>query len=225
MQRILVPRVHPVVWALLFVVYLMASGQAGPLITFDGLKNDEAIDGYYDGGSGSLGSGPGPSLGLVFEGAVVRIANSAGGTGNFEGEPSPPAAAFSMGIIGLESRTTVGGLSLSYANPSGATDIRAYSNPGLSGKIVFDILLPPTPTGANGLPSFMANQIVFSDAARSVGIVSRGPNGFYLDDVLVEFAPAAVPDVCSLGLTLTGVCVIALRYRLRAGSKPPADLP
>jgi hypothetical protein len=40
-------------------------------MSFDTLQNDEFVNSYYDGGTGSLGSGPGPNYGVTFANAIV----------------------------------------------------------------------------------------------------------------------------------------------------------
>lgn len=55
--------------ALLFAGFLIltANANAGLItISFDALQTGEDVLNYYNGGFGSLGSGPGPSLGVVF---------------------------------------------------------------------------------------------------------------------------------------------------------------
>ena len=44
-------------------------------INFDALQNDELVNGFYDGGFGSLGSGPGPNDGITFTNALVLNAD------------------------------------------------------------------------------------------------------------------------------------------------------
>src|SRR6185369_933934 len=42
---------------------------AGVTLTFDGLQNGEPIGNYFNGGTGGLGSGPGPNWGITFNGS------------------------------------------------------------------------------------------------------------------------------------------------------------
>ena len=49
------------------ILALTASAKAGIVtISFDGLESGEDVLGYYNGGFGSEGSGPGPTLGVIF---------------------------------------------------------------------------------------------------------------------------------------------------------------
>jgi hypothetical protein len=50
------------------ILTLAASAKAGIItISFNELQTGEDVQSYYNGGSGSLGTGPGPSLGVVFD--------------------------------------------------------------------------------------------------------------------------------------------------------------
>jgi hypothetical protein len=64
----------------------------GTLLTFDTLKNFEQVGNYYDGGMGSLGSGPGPNFGVTFSSqAFAYVPGEQSGTVTpFPGDPSPP---------------------------------------------------------------------------------------------------------------------------------------
>src|SRR3981189_2789878 len=52
----------------LFLLFLpmLSEAQTKAVVNFGRLKNLEFIDQFYDGGMGSLGTGPGPSYGLQF---------------------------------------------------------------------------------------------------------------------------------------------------------------
>jgi hypothetical protein len=58
-------------------------------LDFEGLKDQESVARFYDGGEGSLGS-VGPDYDIAFSATVARMDADAGGTGDFAGEPSPP---------------------------------------------------------------------------------------------------------------------------------------
>ena len=59
---------------------------AEPVLTFEGLRNLEQVDDYYNGGSGSLGSGPGPNYGITFSSNALALVRQT----PFPGDPSPP---------------------------------------------------------------------------------------------------------------------------------------
>jgi len=195
------------------ILTLAPLGSAGSLISFDALRNGENVADYYDAGFGSLGSGPGPALGLTFQGATVEIRTDAGGTGQFRGEPSPVSALFSTGFAIVNSRTTISDLSLFYSNPFGTTEIRAYSGTDLTGQILSITLLAPTSSSDQIIfSSFSQISLRFDAAARSIGIVSRASGGLYLDDMDLTTA-SAVPEPSSVFLIAGGLWVLMLRLR------------
>ena len=59
------------------------------VLTFEKLKSFEQVDGYYNGGKGSQGTGPGPMYGVTFSTpyAVAFIP-----TTPYPNDPSPPTA-------------------------------------------------------------------------------------------------------------------------------------
>ena len=98
-------KVFVLVGAMLFV--LATSANAIVSLNFEGLKNQEDILNFYNGGTGSMGSS-GTNYGVQFtSGALGLIDADAGGTGNFANEPSPNTVAFWL--------TTGGGLLMNVA--------------------------------------------------------------------------------------------------------------
>jgi hypothetical protein len=58
-------------------------------LTFEGLGDEDQILSYYTGGLSSQGFGPGPNYGIYFNSAALSIiGQGAGGTGNFNNNPS-----------------------------------------------------------------------------------------------------------------------------------------
>lgn len=63
-------------------------------LDFEGLKDQESVLNFYNGGTGSLGSS-GTNYGISFAGNTLSLIDSdAGGTGNFANEPSASTAMF-----------------------------------------------------------------------------------------------------------------------------------
>ncbi len=85
-----------VVAAALLAISCAASADVVTL-DFEGLKNFEAIQGFYNGGTGDQGS-IGPNYGVSFTSATLAIIDEdAGGTGNIANEPSPSTVMFFTG--------------------------------------------------------------------------------------------------------------------------------
>src|SRR5216684_8849886 len=60
-----------------------------PILTFEGLKDNEPINNYYNGGFGNNGSGPGPNYGITFgPDALAIISELSGGSAHTSGNPS-----------------------------------------------------------------------------------------------------------------------------------------
>ena len=70
-------------------------------LTFEGLQNNEVISTYYNGGTGSNGSGPGPSWGITFSNSALALCptNEPGCTGNFGNQPSGRNVMYWVGDI------------------------------------------------------------------------------------------------------------------------------
>ena len=54
------------IWIVMVGTICASPAMAGPVLTFEGLQNFERVENYYNGGTGSLGSGPGPGYGITF---------------------------------------------------------------------------------------------------------------------------------------------------------------
>ena len=55
------------------------SAKASIVLTFEGLKNSEPVNNFYNGGFGGDGSGPGPNFGVSWSNAQAFIEDEAGG--------------------------------------------------------------------------------------------------------------------------------------------------
>lgn len=210
---------HHLLWITLSLA-APALGRASILtLTFEGLQDRELVEGFYNGGLGSQGSGPGPSFGVLFSGATAHINSDLGGSGDFGGEPSPSTAIFSASRIffsvplGFDT-----GLSFFYANWGGSTEVRVYSTAAGTGPWLADQLLAATPAGSSsGSPKtfspMLSSGFSFSGTARSVEIFSRGPGGFYLDNVTlgsqIPASPDATPEPATSLLLATGLAGLA----------------
>src|SRR5690242_997913 len=61
-------------WSAVLLIALSAQGFASDFtLDFGGLQDHEEILNYYDGGLGSLGSGPGPDFNLTFTPSFLAI--------------------------------------------------------------------------------------------------------------------------------------------------------
>jgi|GEM_PF-831350 hypothetical protein len=124
------------------------------VLTFEGLGDQEAVNEFYNGGTGGSGSGPGPNYGVVFSDNSLSIIDSDdGGTGNFGGEPSPSTILFFLTGAAATMNVPAGfttGFSFYYSAINNPGVIRVYDGPDATGNVLATLDLPVTPT--NGAP-------------------------------------------------------------------------
>ena len=161
---------------------VMMAGMAGPavavpvVLTFEGLLDSEGVDQFYDGGTGSLGSGPGTNFGIQFSNAVAFIDSDAGGTGNFGGEPSPSTAITFLGASATTMNVAAGfdtGFSFFYSAIVAPGVIRVWSDLDGTGTLLAELDLPLTPFGGAMDPTgafspFLTFGVAFDGIAYSV---------------------------------------------------------
>lgn len=120
--------------AALFAAFSVAASASSTVLNMSGLQNEEPIENYFDGGLGGLGSGPGPSDGVVFSGnSLAIISETMGGGGNFQNNPSGGPIAFFLSGSGDEINIAggvTGGFSFYYSSAD-AGDVTVWS--GLDG--------------------------------------------------------------------------------------------
>lgn len=131
------------------------------LITFEGLQQFELVQNYYNGGLGSMGSGPGPNYGVVFS-DLATCALETDVDSNFYGEPSYQTIAYIYnGLGGLQPFILnkpdgfVVGCSFYYVSnagdlPIGDAHVAVYDGLDGTGNLLAQLDLPATPT----LPPF-----------------------------------------------------------------------
>lgn len=119
--------------------------------TFGGLKNLEFVNNFYNGGTGSLGSGPpARNLHLEFTANAQAIVSAAKkGSGNFIGNPGGyPVMFFATGTSAV--LNSIGGIStglwFSYSALQPGT-VTVYDGPNGTGNILKSISLPPNNVG------------------------------------------------------------------------------
>jgi hypothetical protein len=148
------------------VVPLHASGIT---LNFEGLLDSEAIDSYYDGGDGGLGSGPGNDYGVTFSPDATAFIQTLipsgntyvnGGSGLFGGEPSADTALMFCDPSFCNSGQTAetidlsggfnSGLSLYYSAPGSGGQLDIYSGTDGTGADLATLGLPATPAFDSG---------------------------------------------------------------------------
>lgn len=127
--------------------------QTKGIATFGGLKNLEFVNNYYNGGTGSMGSGPGKDLQLAFtSNAQAIVSANKGGSGNFINNPGGyPVMFFASGSsVTLNANAGVStALWFTYsALQSGTATI--YDGPNGTGNILASATLATNNVGCTG---------------------------------------------------------------------------
>ncbi len=203
-------------------------------LTFEGLQNNEAVNGFYGGTSGNLGS-VGTNYGITFNNAVALIdcdALPAGtmGCGNFAFEPSSPTALFfkrDSVTLNVE-RGFIESFGFDYSTIDRPGFALVYSGLDGTGDLLGRIDLAVTGATCQGDPNgdfcrWQNGLVEFSGIAHS--IVFGGPaDGIAYDDIF--FGNLTVPDPNPnpdpdpvpepTSLALVGLALVGLRLARKA---------
>ena len=136
----------------LLLLPMLSEAQTKAVVNFGRLKNLEFIDGFYDNGKGSLGSGPGPILGLQFTAnAQIIVSASKGGSGNFINNPGgEPVMFFQTGNpVTITATNGVNTAVWFYYSALQTGSATVYSGPNGTGNILASVTLPPNNSGCN----------------------------------------------------------------------------
>jgi len=130
----------------------LSAAQTKGIVNFSGLKNLEFINQYYDGGTGSLGSGPGHNFGLQFTAnAQAIVSASKGGSGNFIGNLGNYPVMFFQTGQNVTMTATNGIQTALYfyysALQQGVATV--YTGPNGTGSILASVTLLPNDSGCN----------------------------------------------------------------------------
>jgi hypothetical protein len=150
--------------------------QTKGIATFGGLKNLEFTNNYYNGGTGSMGSGPGKNLQLTFtSNAQVLVSAAKGGSGNFINNPGGyPVMFFATGNAVVIN--TAGGVStgtwFTYSALQPGT-VTIYDGANGTGNILGSATLTPNNSGCTGYKMCVWSPVGFPLTA-TVGSIRFG---------------------------------------------------
>ena len=145
-------------------------------LDFEGLQDQEAVQNFYNGGTGGNGSS-GSNVGAGFSGnALAIIDEDAGGTGNIGGEPSPSTVLFFLTGAAATLNFAAGfdtGFSFFYSAINNPGSINVYDGLNATGNILATLALPLTPFNGAPDPSgqfspFVAAGTGFAGIAKSI---------------------------------------------------------
>lgn len=222
--------------ATLFVAVGLLSTQAAAAVfqlTFEGLQNQEQVQEFYNGGTGSLGSS-GPNYGVSFSSSGLALIDSdAGGSGSFANEPSASTIVFWQAGPSVVMNVAAGfttGFSFYYSSSTAAT-VTVYDGLNATGNVLATINLSAQHTSAcTGDPSgtycnWDQAGASFSGTARSVDFSGTAGQTGYDNITFGSATPNAsvesVPTLSESGLILLAMTVGVLGFtyqRRRAGT-------
>jgi hypothetical protein len=185
-------------------------------MTFEGLQNLEAVNEFYNGGTGSLGSGPGTNLGVSFSNTSLAIIDTdAGGSGNFGNEPSPNTILFFLSGNAATMNVAAGfdtGFSFFYSAIDQGGFVRVYDGLNGTGNVLATLNLDPlgsTPGGGDPNGDFnrwRAVGVEFNGVAKSVDF-GGSANFIGFDNVTLRSKTpggARIPEPSALALLAVG---------------------
>ncbi len=164
---------------------VIPAANAITVLDFEGLQDLEAVQDFYNGGTGGAGSSSGTNFGVSFSGNALAIIDAdAGGSGNFGSEPSPDTVLFFLdgpaAVLNIDAGFDTG-FSFFYSAINNPGFVNVYDDINSGGNLLATINLPLTPF--NGAPDptgqfspFVAAGVSFSGVAKSIdfgGVVNQ----------------------------------------------------
>jgi hypothetical protein len=199
------------------------------VLNFAGLNGSqrEGVGNYYDGGFGSLGSGPGPNYGITFGSDSITCNDITGPNGcNTSQIPGGPGAnaLFFLGGPGDVMDVAAGfktGFAFDYSSPFFAGSVTVWSGLDGTGTLLATLLLPQTAdgsgtagcNGANYCP-YAATGVSFSGTAESV-VFSGVANYIAFADITLGSNHVPVPEPMTLSLFGAGLVAAGVAGRRR----------
>jgi hypothetical protein len=196
---------------------MVGPAAASIAMNFDALQNGELVNDFYNGGFGSLGSGPGPDYGITFANAYVLNAVE-----NNEGllitNPNTITFLSGTGAIMDDASGFSTGFSFNYAAPFDSGQVTVWSGLDGTGTLLATLTLPTTSDGED-TPGCGGHQycpvvpfgVTFSGVAESVNFSGTADYVVYDDITLGSATPiTGVPEASTWAMMLAGFAGVGL---------------
>jgi hypothetical protein len=210
------------------VIGFQAASASVIVLNFAGLDGDAQENplNYYAGGTGSLGSGPGPNYGITFSSNSIACSVQPGGSCNSADLPSGGNLLFFLSggssIMDVASGFDTG-FSFFYSAVNNPASVSVFSGLGGTGSLLASLALPTTPNGA-GIPGCFGTNfcpyspigVSFAGIAHSVSFAGSANQVAFADITLGSETPGentGVPEPLTLSLFGAGLAGIAAARR------------
>jgi hypothetical protein len=194
------------------------------VLTFQGLKENEQVQNYYNGGLGQLGSGPGPSFGITFTGDDLVLTDAR----HYIGEPTPPEVMLlgnnsAPGGAGVSATMNVAGgfvsdLAFYYGSIDAPGLVQVFSGPNGTGTMLGSQSLAVTSTPPDAVFTAAPVDVSFTGVAQSA--VFKGGNQQIVFDN-IQLTTVGVPGPTSLLLLAEGTACLLVGLGRRLVVGPP----
>jgi hypothetical protein len=195
-------------------------------LNFAGLNGNaqELVLEYYNGGTGSLGSGPGTNYGISFSNNAIACSVQPGGSCNSGGLPTGGNLLFFLGG-GAATMNVAGGFntgfSFFYSAVNNPAFVNVYSGLNGTGTLLATLNLPTTPStpgapacAGGGFCPFVPIGVTFAGTAMSVDF-GGSANQVAFAAITINSSTPGVPEPAAWGMLIGGFGLAGAAMRTR----------
>jgi hypothetical protein len=219
----------PLVGATLFVA--QAAMASNTVLGFSGLGCWEAVENFYNGGTGGQGSGPGPNYGISFTSNALALpsANTKLGQSCYSNIANTPSGSNGLFFLGKSAATMndksgfTTGFSFDYSAPYYSGFVDVWSGLNGTGTLLATLDLPTT-AGCTQRPNYCVWNgigVSFSGTAESVQF-GGSQNYIVFDDITLgsSIPGTPTPEPATIALLGSGLIGAGVNLRCHRNRKP-----